>query len=69
MVAPPQRMITDIWGNAIGVNDALARIQQLWYTINQMETETELSRREIGTYICYQDELEYLVAQLNIQVH
>jgi len=71
MVAPPQSNIRDIWGNLIGVNGALARIQELRETLLEMQIHPERFGRHhftgIAIYEYYQDEMEYLEGQLNNQ--
>ena len=66
---PPRGQIRDFWGNLMSVNEAAVRVNVLRGIINEMETHPEQwgahERREIGMYMYYNDELEYLESQLN----
>lgn len=69
MVAPPANQITDLWGHVVGVNGALERIRELRQLLNEMEAHPPepVGRGridEMNMLIYYNDELEYLEAQL-----
>lgn len=69
MVAPPQQIIRDIWGNEIGLNIALEMIAELRNILAEMVARPERwgrnHHRGIGIYEYYEDELGYMMSQVN----